>query len=192
MPTKRFIRVRVNSLRDDRGSSLAEFGPAIWVFFLVILVPFFNLVQFGCGVATVIMIANQAAQAAAAAPDFQTGLTNARQAASALAASGLGKFAHLSPVSPFGVNLYIDVTNVSTKIQTSYGPDTPLTTPVDPNNNIYEVEARCLYNVGPMLPMKGMPLLSSIPLIGKPQVLSFNSQRSAEFPGGLSTVGGAP
>ncbi|HEY9756363.1 MAG TPA: hypothetical protein V6C97_14450 [Oculatellaceae cyanobacterium] len=183
---------QTNNRRNAHGGSLAEFGPALWIFFLFFLFPLFNLVQFACGVATVMLIANQSAQAASAAPDFQTGLTNARNIAQGMASSGFGKFAHLTAIGQYGVSLYIDVTNVSTKQQTSFGPDTPLTTTVDPNSNIYEVEARCSYDVGPMLPMQQVPYLNSIPLIGKPAQLSFSSQRTAEFPGGLSTVGGAP
>jgi hypothetical protein len=174
--------------RQKRGSSLAEFGPALWLFFIVFLVPLFNLVQFACGVVTVTLIAAQAAQAMAAAPDFTTGLTNGRGAATGLAASGFGKFSHLTAASPYGVSFFIDVTNVQTKQQTCTGPDQQLSAPIDTTNNVYQIEARCLYDVGPMLPMQGVPLLSDIPLLGKPARFAFNSQRAAEFPDALSTA----
>jgi hypothetical protein len=178
--------------RNKNGNSLAEFGPALWIFFLVILFPLFNLLQFICGVATVALIAAQSAQAMASAPDFNSGLTAGRAAATALAASGFGKFAHLTAVSPYGVNFYIDTTNVNTNTQTVTGPDTPLSTAIDTTNNLYQIEARCLYNVGPMIQMQGVIFLADIPLIGKPAQLSFSNQKAAEFPNGLSTVNTVP
>ena len=175
------------SQRNRRGNALAEFGPAVWIFFLVFLLPLFNLMQFACGVATVVLIANQAVQAMSSAPDFQTGLTNGRNTATSLTGSGIGKFAHLSPVSPYGVNFYIDVTNVNTNAQTVTGPDTQISSAIDTTNNVYQIEARCLYNVGPMLPLQGVAYLKDIPLIGQPAVFSFNAVHSAEFPNALST-----
>ena len=177
----------LKDLRNRKGSSLAEFGPALWIFFLVFLFPLFNLVQFACGVATVALIASQAASAMASAPDFNTGLTNGRNTATSLAASGFGKFAHLSAVSPYGVNFYIDTTSVASGTQTVTGPDQQLSAQIDTSKNIYQIESRCLYNVGPMLPMQNVYFLKDIPLIGTPATLSFNSQRAAEFPDGLST-----
>jgi hypothetical protein len=178
--------------RNERGNQLAEFGPALWVFFIVVLFPLFNLCQFVCGVATVALIAAQSAQAMASSPDFNSGLTAGRAAATSLAASGFGKFAHLTPVSPYGVQFYIDTTNVNTNAQTATGPDTPLSTAIDTTNNLYQIEARCQYNVGPMLPMQNIVLLADIPLIGKAAQLSFSNQKAAEFPNGLSTLNTSP
>ncbi len=178
----------IRTIRDKRGNALAEFGPAVWLFFIVFLFPLFNLVQFACGVATVALIANQAAQAMASAPDWNTGLTNGRNAAQTLTASGFGKFAHLTAVSPNGVSFYIDTTTVATNAQAVTGPDKQLTAPIDTTNNIYQIEARCVYNVGPMLPMQNVYFLKDIPLIGTPAVFNFNCQRAAEFPNALTTA----
>lgn len=179
------------SIRSKRGSSLAEFGPAMWIFFVMILFPLFNLVQFACSVATVALIARQAAQACASSPDYSDGLTAARNTATTIATSGFGKFGCLKPANQYGISVYIDQTNVASKQQTVFGPDTPMTTAVDSTNNIYEIETRCLYDVGPMLPMQNVPYIGDIPLIGKAYRLGFSSERAAEFPDGLSTQGNA-
>jgi hypothetical protein len=178
-------------LRPKRGSSLAEFGPAMWLFFLFIVFPLFNLVQFACGVATVALIARQAAQACASSPSFNDGLTAARTTATNMATSGFGKFGCLKPVNQYGISVYIDQTNLATNQQTVFGPDQPMTSAVDSTNNIYEIETRCLYDVGPMLPMQNVPFIGDIPLIGKAYRLGFSSERAAEFPDGLTTQGNA-
>lgn len=177
--------------RSQRGSNLAEFGPALWLFFLVFLFPLFNLVQFACGVATVALIARQAAEACAASPDFNTGLTAARTAASNMANSGFGKFACLKPANQYGITVYIGQTNIASGNHTDGTADTPLSTAVDPNNNIYQIETQCLYDLGPVFPMTGFPIIGDIPLIGKPYRLGLTAERAAEFPDGLTTVGNA-
>jgi hypothetical protein len=177
--------------RSKRGSGLAEFGPAMWLFFIVFLFPLFNLVQFACGVATVALIARQAAQACASSPDYNTGLAAARTTAQNMANSGFGKFACLKPANQYGISVYIGQTNVASGVHTDSAADTPLTTPVDTTNNIYEIETKCLYDVGPMLPMQGFPFIGDIPLIGKAYRLGFSGERAVEFPDGLTTVGNA-
>jgi len=171
--------------RKNRGSALSEFGPALFLFFLVFLFPLLNLVQFACGACTVFLIARQAAQAAAGSPDFSTGLQRARDTAAMIATNGFGQFAHLQAANQYGVSLYVDQTTVSNNQQTVYGPDTPVKGTIDPVNNIYEIEARCLYDVGPMLNLRNVPWIGDIPLIGKPARLNFSCQRAAEFPDGL-------
>jgi hypothetical protein len=182
---------RNRNFRSKRGSNLAEFGPARWIFFLFILFPLFNLVQFACGVATVALIARQAAQACASSPAFSDGLTAARSTATTMASSGMGQFACLKPANQYGISVYIDQTNIASSQQTVFGPDQPMTTAVDSTNNIYEIETRCLYDIGPMLPMQNVPYIGDIPLIGKAYRLGFSSERAAEFPDGLSTQGNA-
>jgi hypothetical protein len=177
--------------RSKRGSSLAEFGPALWLFFLIFLFPLFNLVQFACGVATVALIARQAAQACASSPDFNTGLNAARTTASSIANSGFGKFACLKPANQYGISVFIGQTNIASGAHSEYGPDQPMTTALDTTNNLYQIETKCLYDVGPMLPMQGFPYIGDIPLIGKAYRLGFSSERTAEFPDGLTTVGNA-
>jgi hypothetical protein len=145
--------------RSKKGSSLAEFGPAMWIFFFMFLFPLFNLLQFACGVATVALIARQAAQACASSPDYNAGLTAARNTATAISTSGFGKFACLKPANQYGISVYIDQTNIASNAQSVFGPDQPMTTAIDNTNNIYEIETRCLYDVGPMLPMQNFRMV---------------------------------
>jgi hypothetical protein len=190
--TKKFVRKGgIHSRRSQRGSNLAEFGPALWLFFLVFLFPLFNLVQFACGVATVALIARQAAEACAASPDFNTGLAAARTTASSMASSGFGKFACLKAANQYGITVYIGQTNIASGAHTEGSADTPLSTAVDPNNNIYQIETQCLYDIGPVFPMTGFPFIGDIPLVGKAYRLGLTSERTAEFPDGLTTVGNA-
>jgi hypothetical protein len=163
----------------------------MWLFFLVFLFPLFNLVQFACGVATVDMIARQAAQACAASPDFNTGLAAARATAQNMANSGFGKFACLKAANQYGITVYIGQTSIASGTHIDGSADQPLTRAIDPTNNLYQIETQCLYDLGPVFPMTGFPFIGDIPLIGKAYRLGFSAERTAEFPDGLTTVGNA-
>ena len=183
----------------SRGNAVAEFSPALFIFFFLFLYPFIALIQFGCGCATVYFISIQAAQAAAVSPDFKTALTQAQAIGSNLANSGLGQFAHLSTPGPAGnsVSLYVDVTPIGgvtaapVPIQSGSIPPA-ITSPIDPTTNIYEYEARSNYTIQPYFNLSGIPILSGVPLLGQPVNIQFSATRVAEFPYGLASVPGPP
>jgi hypothetical protein len=181
--------------RSIAGSSIVEFGPVTFVFFIIFVFPLINLTQFACGAAIVFLIATQAATTAASSPDFVTALSSARSCASNLANSGFGEFAHLSPANPYGITLYVEQTNIGTGQTTNFGPDSPAGATVDTTANIYEIEADAVYNIGPFLNMSSAPFVGNIPLIGKPAQICFTVTRNDEYPEGLTSnnpVGSVP
>ena len=185
----------MKGIRKASGANIAEFAPAIFVLFLVILFPLINLLAIASGFATATLIANQCATAAAVSQTYNDALNSMSNTALTLTSSPLGKFAGLQPMSGYGyqgcgVDLYVAVTNVGSNSITVYGPNTPLAGPIDTTNNIYEYEARVSYAIGPFLSMAGTPIFTNVPGLGKPADFQLAVQKAAEYPYGLVGLAG--
>lgn len=179
-------------LRRNTGT-LAEFSPALFVFFFMGLFPLLDLLALAWGEATINLIARQAASRAAGSTDYTQALGVATQEASNLTSSGFGKFANLHPVagnSNSGLNLYIHQTSIDGGRVTVYGPNTPVPSgSVDESQNIYEYSAQLTCDLSPLCPLGMLPFVSEVPGLGKPARLSATVQMAAEFPDGLSGTG---
>jgi hypothetical protein len=178
-------------IRNSHGSGLAEFGPALFLFFAVVFFPVINLLGFAFGVATAELIADRCAVAAADEQTYSDALDAACSTAVQLNNSPFGRFAGLKPVNGFkgsGVDLYVATTNVSSKQTKVCGPDVPIKEKIDTTGNVYEYEAQVNYAIGPVLSMGHLPFIKDIPIIGKAGSFSYTVQKAAEHPDGLSSV----
>lgn len=174
--------------RSKHGSSTAEFPLTLGIFLLIMLFPMINLVSFACGCSTAYLCAHMASHQAACATTFPNALNGAVQQAIGISQSGLGQFAHLVPVGGMagsGMNLYLYAVDYQNGSSTIYGPNSPLSPPVDTATKIYEAEARVMYDVGPFLNCAAVPYVADIPLIGKPARVSFVNRAAVEHPEGL-------
>jgi hypothetical protein len=181
-------QISPNRNRHRHGASLAEFGPALFILFVVILVPALNLITWGCCMATAIFITSQSAKAAAVSEDYDSALSSATATATNLSNSYFGKLAHLKPVeghNDSGVDLYIVATNILTNKTSIFGPNLPLAGLVDTTNNVYEYQVQTKYEISPFLNLTKAPVVNNIPILSKPTILAFTSQQSAEYPNGL-------
>jgi hypothetical protein len=173
---------------------MSEFAPALFVFLMLTFFPFLNLFGYLCGIATAALIANQCANAAAVSQTYDDAMSNSSGTALALSSSVLGKFANLQAVGGYqgsGVDVFVAVTNIGSNTTNVFGPNQPISGIVDTTNNIYEYEAQVNYNVGPFISMAAIPIVSDIPMLGKPAQFTFAVQKAAEYPNGL-TSGGSP
>jgi len=178
------------SLRSLRGSNLAEFAPALFIFLILILFPFLNLFGYVCGVSTVTLIANECATAASVSPTFGGALVASSDTAMRLADSPLGKFSHLQPVAGYngtGLDVYIAITDIASQAVTLYGPNKPLAGAADTSRKIYEYQARVNYTIAPFMNMAGIPLVRDIPILGRPAQFTFTVHKAAEYPDGLAS-----
>jgi len=180
------------------GSQLAEFGPVLFVFLLMVLFPLINLIGFTCGSATAWLIARECASTAANSIDFDSALLAADQQCTNLTTSGFGKFAQLQPLKPgrSGVNIWVQSIDATTgAITATYPKNQGALPPIDTTKNIYEYVAQVEFKVGPFLNMSGVPFIGSIPIVGKPAEVNYITAQSAEYPDGVigsgSPVGGA-
>ncbi|MBX9686950.1 MAG: hypothetical protein K2X27_09625 [Candidatus Obscuribacterales bacterium] len=103
-------RVFKNS-RNNHGNAIAETGPMLYVLFFLLFFPLINLLSFSWGVATVHLIANNAARQAGSASSNTEAMNQMSNQAKSIVFSGIGQFANIKPVGGYrnlGVDLYID------------------------------------------------------------------------------------
>jgi hypothetical protein len=175
--------------RQNIGASIAEFGPALFVFFFIILFPLINLIAMGTGAATVYLIAKQSATKAGDSATFGDALISSEAAAYDLWGGGFGAFANLVPVGGFnnsGVDLYVVDTDIATNVSQRVGPNTPfIIGPTNPDQHLYAYEAVATYEVGPFMNLHSVPFIGEVPGVGRPARLSFRAARNVEHPEGL-------
>lgn len=175
--------------RRSIGAAMAEFGPALFVFFFVVLFPLINLTAIGTGAATVYLIAKQCAAKAGDSPTFGEALVSSEAAAYDLWGGGFGSFANLVPIGGFnnsGVDLFIVDTNINTNVSRRFGPNTPfIVRAANPDDHLYAYEAVATYDVGPFMNLHSVPWIGEVPGVGRPARLSFRAARNIEHPEGL-------
>lgn len=183
--------VKTRAKRLQFGASLAEFGPVLFVFLLVVLFPLINLMAFAAGAATVGFLTTQAAGAASQAPTFQSALSDMESTVNRIASSGFGQFAKLKPVAGYqgtGTDLYVVVTDTASGTPYYFGPNGGFSNWVDESVAIFEMECRSQFDVGPFLNMSGMPFIGDVPIVGKAARLSWNCSRAVEHLEALGPV----
>lgn len=167
---------------------MAELGPALFMFLLMIVFPLINLLGLASGAATVSLIATEAASHAANSSSFADAESSVQQVSANLLNSGFGRFAKLQPAGGLnnsGVDIFINITPVNGGSGSSVGPNAPLTGSVDANKNLYEYSIRVSYLVQPFISMRAVPFIGNVPGLGAPFNLSWSVARSVEFPPGL-------
>jgi hypothetical protein len=171
------------------GAGAAEFGPALIIFFLVILFPLINLIMFTTGYATGYLCAKQCASRASTQNTFTDAGNVVQQESATFVSSGFGKFAKLVPIGGIGGS-GIDLSVVSNPYgggaTTSYPKNVPMPVQATPNANTYEYKVEANFNMGPFMDMSMLPWIGNVPGLGPPARLTFTATSSAEFPEGLN------
>ncbi len=178
--------------RSQRGASeIAQFIPAFYVLFVVILLPLMNIGLLFVAAATQYLATNDFAYKASTQSNYMSSLDAMVAESYNFEASGLSKFMHISPKGGYascGDDLYIVVTNVTSGAVTTSGANLPWNQPIDTNKYMYEMRVVSSYVVSPMFNMSSIPLLGSIPGLGQPVTFTFNANRPTEHPEGLQSV----
>lgn len=183
-------RRRNRQLRTCKGSAgIAEFVLALMVVVMVVFC-LVDLVATASSYAVIALASRQASFKAATAQSIDQALYEMSQAVSGLSTSGLGRFAHLKPVGGYngsGADLFINVTQVATGNTTQIGPNVGIPRPpgakqIDADVNIYECAARLTFEMGPLVPLTGMPILKDVPGCGKPATMQVSTNIALEQP----------
>lgn len=177
------------------GASIAEFGPALFVFFFIVLFPLINLIAMATGACTVYLATKLCATKAAEQTSFGDALIAAEEAAYNMEQGGFGKFAKLYPIGGYnnsGMDLYVIETNINTNVSYRHGPNTPFVArPIQTDENLYSYEAVCTYDIGPFMNLHSVPFIGNVPGVGVPATLSYTASMNVEHPEGLPQgVGG--
>lgn len=179
--------------RRPKGSTTAEFAPALIIFLLVLLFPLINLIGLGMGYAVVYLTAKQCASSAGSSQTFSDALSSSETTARTIAANGFGQFAKVQPVGGFngsGMDLYTVNTDLNTLVSNVQGPNTPYVGIVDADRNTYEYQTVVTYDVGPFLNLSALPFVGGVPGVGSPARLSATAQSHVENLIGLNPGGG--
>jgi hypothetical protein len=183
----------------NRGSAIAEFGPVLWMFLILFVVPLLDLVSFACAVGTIMYVANFGARTAGGAETFSAAKTQVMSMETRMLP--FIKFAKSTPTSggPSGITVLVVVTPTGG----GSGP-APFTTPgsipnstPDPafpnaqsqyntENSVYQYLVTCSYNVMPMFNGSGIPIIKNIPVIGKPVPVTYTATAPVEHVEGLN------
>jgi hypothetical protein len=182
---RRFVRWRQKNASRNAHGNLAEFGPALVLFFIFMLIPMLALIRFGLAASALYFIVSQTADSAARAPNYALAKRSADTVLSKLITSPLGRISGLRPESLENKGLYVDECVIGTGEKNVFGPDKPLDKTISPAVNTYEYEIRGAYTIEPLLSGVVVPFIGSIPLLGRPTTLTVRAVRAVEYPDGL-------
>lgn len=183
-------RKRTN--RQGKGNAIAEFGPALWIFFLLFIIPVVDLASFMWGVGTVMLVANMSARQAAGARTFSEAINLVNKTEDEMAS--FRNFALIVPSAGAarGVKLQVIANPIAggNTAPTVYAPPpAPNRIPVDRGtleNTLYHYQVIASYDVQPLMNFNGLPIFNDVPGLGKPVPVSFDSTVSVERPEGLN------
>lgn len=179
------------SNRRLNTGSIAEFPAALATLFFFFAFPLINLAFLGTASACIYLTAVQTAISASYSQTFESALVAVSKEANYINSSGFARLVKMKPVNGYngtGIDLYVQATGLASGSQ-MYGPNTPVAGKVDTATNIYEYVSSATYEVSPFIDLSAIPLLDSVPGLGKPAILNMRAFRACEFPMGLSGPG---
>lgn len=170
---------------------MSELPIVMFIFFLIILFPLINLVAVAMASCTVYFGTLQALNRASRQPDYPTSLNAFQTAASEFNASGLATFLRISPNGGYmacGQDLQIVETPVNGGASTEYTPNTAMPGKPDTTANMYEYKGSSVYQVAPFINLGFVPFIASVPAIGAPFPMCFQSFAPTEHTEGLTVA----
>ncbi len=179
-------------INRSQTGNLSEVPFALFLLFILMAFPLFDLLGLATGTGVACLVAHQAASRAATHQRYDTALLAMNTEATGLLASGFANFARMAPVSGYngsGADLYVVATNYRSGGTQSFGPNQPVQGAIDPSTWLYECNVRVKYQIGPLISLAGTPFIGNVPGLGKPAVVSFEANRAAEYPMGLNKIG---
>lgn len=178
--------------RSRKGNAIAEFGPALWIFFILIIIPLVDLASFMWGIGTVMLLANMSVRQAAGARTYSEAINIVNKTEDDLA--NFKSFALITPTGggTHGVKLQVISNPIAgaASTPTVYAPPpAPNRIPVDRQtleSTLYHYHVTAAYDVQPLMNFNGMPFFSGIPALGAPVPISYDGTATVEHPEGLN------
>jgi len=176
--------INANMIRNSHGS-LAEFGPALLLFFVFLLVPAFAFLRLGVSTAAVYFVVDRAADAAAKSPYYDSAWSRANEVIHDLANLPIARFAGLNAKDVRQVTLYVDEHVTATETVNVLTREQLLQKTICPEVNSYEYEVQSSFTVQPLLPGCALPWLGRIPYLCASAPITVRAVRVVEYPNGL-------
>ncbi len=178
--------------RNSRQSigSAAEMPLTMIILFVLGAFPLINLISLGLAYGAIWFISFQCAQSASTQTDFNSCLSAVEKRTAAFNGHGFTNMLKMVPEAGYknsGCDLFIDAVDFMDASKcTVIGPNKPIAPPIDLTNRFYEIAAHTTYKVNPLIDLKAVPFLATVPALGTPVVLKVKVKRCAEFPQGLT------
>jgi hypothetical protein len=172
-------------VRKHTGGAIAEFGPALIIFFVIILFPLLDFLTFADGVAAVSYAASAAARAAGPATTRALAKANMQQAGRQIIGaegtpSALTAFAKLKPADNSGLTLTVVEIGNDGQVKNTYADGVAIAdAEITSGDNFFQYQVTANYGVGLMWAIPGFP--DSMPM-------TFTGTTMVEHPEGLNTM----
>ena len=171
-------------LRNSHGS-LAEFGPALILFFAMVLGLSLFFVRYGVSTAAMFYIVDHAADVAGKAPSFDLASKRARLVVSESSETPLSRFCGISRQCIKNVTVSVEEHVTTTGAVNELSRDQLLHGTIDPEGNTYEYKCGLLIPLRRLLPVASVPWLRQVPALFAPATITISAKRIVEIPDGL-------
>ena len=160
------------------GSSIAEFGAAFYAFFFAIIIPTFNLLSFAIAFSYAYLSANMTADTVAQAMTVKRARQIVQEAPLELKRDSLARFLKIESGTE-GFKLDLVRTNIQgeTEILTARNFKS---IEIDKEKVLIQYRVCANYSSKPMLDLGSVPLINTIPIVGKETMLTFQLLRNIE------------
>jgi hypothetical protein len=170
--------------RTHQGSMIAEMPVALWLLFVVFIIPFIDLTTVMLRYTFVVAASRDGVHAAAKAKSYMSDLTANDPSAMSLS----DKFARrtaaaFTEIIINEVRTRIVVTNLSNGRVTVL--EAPLTKPADTAENLYQIETAVTAQINPLIPFE-TGFFEGIPGLSAPMLATVCSRELCENPQGLN------
>jgi hypothetical protein len=166
-----------------------DFGPVCITLFALVLILLINLVALAAGAATAMLETNEAVCSAAVQEGHKNSLDAMYSTCEKFFTMRFAKSTGLTAYNGYaacGMDLYIQITPPCSNPFRQAIPNTPLSSPVDLVDNVYEFVGVNHVSIKPLISLANIPILSGIPGLGKPAFFELTATRMVEHPRGLA------
>ncbi len=165
--------------RGEHGGVIAEFGPAVWILLIFIILPLVCLFSFLDGFATITLAVNAAARAAGPATTRSQAITNMQATGNQIISGPFGAFANLTPRDASALTITVLRVAQDNSNSTNFSGTAAIPTDgsgrIDSTNFFYEYQVTGNYKINPIF----FPSLF-------PNTMQFTSSSHCEHPDGLN------
>lgn len=169
---------------------MSEYSICITVLLLFFVLPLIDLLSLASGAGVLLLENMQQATKASQQQSFSDALAVLPDEANRFSTTGLCRYLSLQPIAGYrntGTDLYICADSFRTGDQASkvFPDNQPLPPPIDTSTYVYELCAKTTYYIYPLVSLHAVPFIGSVPGLGLPVAIKFETRRMIEHPLGF-------
>jgi len=183
-------------IRQTRGHSIAELGPALFMILLIMILPVACLASLGIRYTLMFYAVRQASREAAKSSQFINNASAYQKSARNRAIEVINLFSNSTGANGLrliAVNTFVDVANISSGAVTSYGPTSPAPpgTVINTSTNVYNYRVQVDAEVRPLFEAAGNGAgwfggAAGVPGLTRPFPVRIVAANMAEKPSGIT------